>query len=170
MDAITLRVFAVSGFSGTGKTSLIEDLIKELKSRGYSVSVVKSSREDIEPPKGTDTYRHLTASASPVVLLGPNTTTIRYQHRLNSGAIFSQVDADIVLLEGFKSALIPRVFCVGKRGLNEDTIPEQTHAIVTWNRTDMKKHSEIPILYTRETDRIADLILQNAVQPNQVDF
>jgi molybdopterin-guanine dinucleotide biosynthesis protein B len=163
-------VFAVSGFSGTGKTSLIEELIKELKSRGYSVSVIKSSREDVGPPEGTDTHRHVTASARPVTLVGPNTTTIRYQRRLSVSDILSKIDAEIVLLEGFKSAHIPRVFCIGKRGLNEDNIPKQTHAIVTWNRADTEKPTNIPVLHTRQIDTIADLVLQHAAKPSEIEF
>ncbi len=163
-------MFAVSGFSGTGKTSLIENLIKELKSRGHSVSIIKSSREDIGPPEGTDTHRHITASANPVTLVGPSTTTIRYQRRLNSRDILSKFDADIVLLEGFKSAHIPRVFCIGKRGFNEDNIPEQTHAIVSWNKTDTEETTQIPILHSRQVEEITDLVLQYAVTPNEVEF
>jgi molybdopterin-guanine dinucleotide biosynthesis protein B len=49
-----MRVFAVAGYSSTGKTTLVEALIRELTRRGYSVSTIKSTNEEIKDMKGTD--------------------------------------------------------------------------------------------------------------------
>ncbi len=36
-----MKVLTVTGLSGSGKTTVIENLIKELKRRGYSIGSVK---------------------------------------------------------------------------------------------------------------------------------
>jgi molybdopterin-guanine dinucleotide biosynthesis protein MobB len=41
-----MRVFAISGLSGTGKTTLLERLVRELVRKGYSVATLKSTQED----------------------------------------------------------------------------------------------------------------------------
>ncbi|MFO7836095.1 MAG: molybdopterin-guanine dinucleotide biosynthesis protein B [Candidatus Thorarchaeota archaeon] len=164
------RVFAVSGFSGTGKTTLVENIVKELAERGYSVGTVKSSKEDIFPPEGTDTYRHLKASAHPVVLLGPSSTIIRYTQRLPSAELLSRIDADIVVFEGFKSASVPRVLCVGDHMIEDSSIPNRTHAIVSWEPTKIEESISIPVLQSHEIDEIAAIILDHAVDSSEVDF
>ena len=39
-----MRIFAVSGFSKTGKTTTIAAITKELTARGLSVGIIKDSR------------------------------------------------------------------------------------------------------------------------------
>ncbi|UCE43231.1 MAG: molybdopterin-guanine dinucleotide biosynthesis protein MobB, partial [Candidatus Aminicenantes bacterium] len=36
-----MKIFAFAGISDTGKTHLIQELIRELKNREYTVSVIK---------------------------------------------------------------------------------------------------------------------------------
>ncbi|TFG08206.1 molybdopterin-guanine dinucleotide biosynthesis protein B [Candidatus Thorarchaeota archaeon] len=167
---MSLRVFAVSGYSGTGKTSLIERLVQALKHRGYSVGVVKSSKEDVSPPEGTDTFRHLKATASPVILLGPSTTTIRYQRRLESIELLSAIEADFVLLEGFKSIALPRVLCIGDQRLDKSKIPEGTYAIIAWDKTELDEQIHLPVLQSDETDRIVSLVEASAMKYEHIRF
>ena len=51
----SMRVFAVSGFSDTGKTTLVEHIVRELASQGYSIITVKSSQHAPREGEGTDT-------------------------------------------------------------------------------------------------------------------
>lgn len=164
------RIFAISGFSGTGKTTLVKNLVKHLTERGYSVGTVKSSKYDILPPEGTDTYIHLKASAHPVVLLGPSTTTIRYTRRLSQSEVLERIDADIVVFEGFKSSSIPRVWCVGDQSIDQMNIPDRTHAIISWKSTEIEDAHSLPVLQSDAIDEIADMIEEYAVDPNQVQF
>ncbi len=149
---------------------LIERLVLALKKRGYSVGVIKSSKEDIRPPQGTDTFRHLKASASPVVLLGPNTTTVRYQRRLESSELFFTIKVDLILLEGFKSIALPRVLCIGDQELNKSRIPKGTYAIITWEKTDLEEQISLPVIQSDETERIVSLIESSAMEYEHIRF
>ena len=66
-----MKVAGFAGFSGAGKTTLIERLIPALKARGLRVSVVKHAhhRFDIDHP-GKDSFRHRQAGAFEVVVDG----------------------------------------------------------------------------------------------------
>ncbi|TFF91696.1 molybdopterin-guanine dinucleotide biosynthesis protein B [Candidatus Thorarchaeota archaeon] len=165
-----LRVFAISGYSGTGKTSLIVRLVQALRDRGYSVGVVKSSKEDIGPPEGTDTFRHWQAHAGPVVLMGPESTTIRYRKRLESSEVFSAIKADFILLEGFKSMALPRVLCIGDEDLDRSKIPEGTYAIITWDKGRMEDSIHLRVLQSDEIEEITSLIEANAMEYQHIRF
>ena len=64
-----MKVVGFAGYSGAGKTTLVERLIPVLKQRGLRVSVVKHAhhRFDIDHV-GKDTWRHRQAGAFEVVV------------------------------------------------------------------------------------------------------
>jgi len=63
-----MKVVAFAGFSGAGKTTLIERLIPVLRERGQRVSVVKHAHHGLEVDHpGKDTWRHREAGAYEVV-------------------------------------------------------------------------------------------------------
>src|SRR5579864_3676610 len=64
-----MKVIGFAGFSGAGKTTLVERLIPALKREGQRVSVIKHAHHkfDIDHP-GKDTYRHREAGAFEVVV------------------------------------------------------------------------------------------------------
>ena len=110
-----MKVFGFAGYSGSGKTTLIEQLIPRFVSRGLKVSLIKHAHHafDIDQP-GKDSYRHRAAGASEILLTssqrwalmhalrGAPEPGLREQLRLFS-------PCDLVLVEGYKSADIPKI-------------------------------------------------------------
>jgi molybdopterin-guanine dinucleotide biosynthesis protein B len=159
-----MRVFAVSGLSGTGKTTLVEQLVQALKSGGYSVATVKSSKEDYSSPEGTDSWRHERAGANPVILLGPNTTSIRYAKRLKISQVLQGQNVDFLLIEGMKEEQLPRIWCVGNRTIDPKGIPPMTVAIVTWEYPTVNpKGVKEPIYAINEIERLSQVVIKEAV-------
>ena len=64
-----MKVVGFAGYSGAGKTQLLERLIPALRMRGLRVSVAKHAHHDfdIDHP-GKDTYRHREAGAFEIVV------------------------------------------------------------------------------------------------------
>lgn len=102
--------FAVAGWKNSGKTTLVERLVAEFRSRGLRVATVKRSHDaflmDVE---GTDTDRHRKAGAEAVVMVGPNGWSVA---RTGSEPSVDEVlDAlaghDLVIAEGYKSSTLP---------------------------------------------------------------
>jgi molybdopterin-guanine dinucleotide biosynthesis protein B len=145
-----MRVFAISGLSGTGKTTLLERLVHELVRKGYSVATLKSTQEDVSEPEGTDTSRHQRAGAKTTVLLGPQSTTIRYGRRMTLRAIFADSDFDFLLVEGMKRSKIP-----------------ETIAAVAWDQP--KDTAEIPVIQEGELNTLVDIIEKHAVELSQLE-
>lgn len=111
---MSVKVVAFVAKSGTGKTTLLEKVITELKQRGYRVGVVKhdAHRFDIDRP-GKDSYRFTAAGADTMLLSSPDKLAMVKKHPEAPSieelleTYFS--DEDIVLTEGFKKSSLPKI-------------------------------------------------------------
>ena len=100
--------------SGTGKTTLLEKVIAELKLRGYRVGCVKhdAHKFEIDHP-GKDSYRLTTAGADTMLISSPEKLAIVKQHAEPPpieeliATYFS--DVDLILTEGFKKSGLPKI-------------------------------------------------------------
>jgi molybdopterin-guanine dinucleotide biosynthesis protein MobB len=165
------RIFAISGFSGSGKTTLLSKLVEGLRKDMNSVAVIKSSKDDVLAPSGTDTRYHQDAGADPVVLLGPNTTTIRYRARKDLIEIFSEMNTDYILLEGFKQYNIPRFWCIGNKEEIPHSSSENIKAIVKWNKSEEGVDSnQTPIIMIDEVETLLDIVKKEAILLNEFEL
>jgi molybdopterin-guanine dinucleotide biosynthesis protein B len=107
-------IVSIVGNSKSGKTTLIEKLIQELKSRNHRVATIKHAPQGTtfdEPDK--DTWRHLQAgsevtivsSKDKMVLIKPVAPDIT----LDEIARLLGEDYDIILAEGFKQDKAPKI-------------------------------------------------------------
>ena len=110
-----MRLFGFAGWSGSGKTTLIERIVPLLVARGLRVSLVKHAHHafDIDQP-GKDSWRHRRAGCTEVLI----TSALRWAlvHELGNGpelslreAIAHVAPCDLLLIEGFKTAPIPKL-------------------------------------------------------------
>lgn len=115
-----MEVVCVVGSSDSGKTTLIESLVKRLGEEG-SVATVKSIHHDIEiDTPGKDTHRHRTAGAETVVGLTP---TLSFQITAGGKEAADSETAllaetverlrdegyDYLLIEGFHNCSYPKL-------------------------------------------------------------
>ena len=107
-------VVAIVGKSKSGKTTLIEKLISELKSRGYRVATIKHATRGLALDKpGKDSWRHMQAgseataivSSDRIVLIKPVTHSVGLDEIVH----FFGEDYDIILAEGFKQSGAPKI-------------------------------------------------------------
>ena len=105
---MNMLVLSIIGKSKSGKTTLIEKLIPELKSQGFRVGTVKHAHHgfEIDHP-GKDSFRHREAGAEIVVLSSKDKIAVQRntQKELSLNEIvqtYFPADLDVVLVEGFK--------------------------------------------------------------------
>ena len=102
-----MRVVAIVGHQGSGKTTLIERLIPAVKARGLRVSTIKHTHHhhiELDTP-GKDSYRHRIAGADEVIVASDSGwARIAASTEPASLPILlgSLRPVDLVLVEGFK--------------------------------------------------------------------
>ncbi|MFW9793804.1 MAG: molybdopterin-guanine dinucleotide biosynthesis protein B [Candidatus Thorarchaeota archaeon] len=163
-----MRVFAVSGYSGTGKTNLVEVIVSTLVERGYSVATIKSGKHEAGPEEGTDTWKHTQAGASATIYLKASNVSEKLRDRISDNDLTQLSKHDFLIIEGMKSVDIPRFWCIGDANLNPDDIPENTQAIVTLSEK-QNVISNIPILTTDNIGKIVDIVEIKSVDISEVD-
>ena len=63
-------IVSIVGRSKSGKTTLIEKLIVELKARGYHIATAKHTHRDMTPPESDkDSDRHLKAGSEASMII-----------------------------------------------------------------------------------------------------
>ena len=106
-----MLTIAVIGSKDSGKTTVTEVLIRELTRKGYKVATVKHIPEQnfTIDTEGKDTWRHAKAGASKVISVAPKEIAVIHKvetEKLSLDDILQHCeDADIVILEGFKSLI-----------------------------------------------------------------
>ncbi|MGN0314256.1 MAG: molybdopterin-guanine dinucleotide biosynthesis protein B [Fusicatenibacter sp.] len=155
-------LFAVSGVKNSGKTTLIEKLIPELRNRGLCVAVMKHDGHDFEPDvPGSDSFRYKAAGAyGSAVFSKSKYMIVKEQLDVSYESLSAAFpEADIILVEGLKYSSLPKIELVRKG--NSDTCicnPKNVVAIIS---DFIPEHEEgILILTFDETERLAELILE----------
>jgi molybdopterin-guanine dinucleotide biosynthesis protein MobB len=107
-------IISIVGKSKSGKTTLIEALIPELKSRGYRIATIKHSvhRLNFDRPD-KDSWRHIQAGSDATAIVSPDQIalikSITREPDLNKVALLFGEDYDIILTEGFKHSSVPKL-------------------------------------------------------------
>ena len=115
--AMMIPVVSFVGHSNSGKTTLLEKVVRELKIRGYRVAIVKHTHHDFEIDRpGKDTWRLTQAGGDIVVLASANKLTI-VEHldeepALDEISALFKAKVDIVLTEGYKNGNTPKIVVV----------------------------------------------------------
>ncbi|MCI5160141.1 MAG: molybdopterin-guanine dinucleotide biosynthesis protein B, partial [Candidatus Electrothrix sp. AUS1_2] len=102
-------VITFIGWHDSGKTTLAVQVVRLLKERGYSMAVIKSTKDTglLPNQEGTDTGAYSRAGADAVTLLAPDQlvlTVPRAEKNLPALARRFFADMDLVVGEGFKEA------------------------------------------------------------------
>ena len=107
-------IVSIVGKSKSGKTTLIEKLLGELKSRGYKVATVKhTSQKLVFDEPGKDSWRHTQAGSEAVIISSPDKLVLikplREEPSLEEIAHLAGEDYDLILTEGFSEGNAPKI-------------------------------------------------------------
>ena len=151
------KAFCITGWSNSGKTTLIEGLIACLSAKGLRVSVIKHSHHAVMPDRpGSDTERYLRSGAAAAAFVGEGGGIIRYESPTLDGLLRAVGDADIVLVEGYdQEARLPMIE-VWRDAAQPMRSPEAWRAAIV---TEQPVDTNLPVFRPDETARLADYLL-----------
>ncbi len=158
-----MLVFAITGYSGTGKTTLVESIVREFGSQGYTIITVKNSQHEPREGEGTDTWKHQLAGAIESFFRGPS----------NRGKPLKEIVggfvSDFIIIEGMKTSPIPKFWCIGDSQVG-DTIPVDVKAIISWDASRVEEKYGIPILDSENIKQIVSIIRREAIDLDQLEI
>ena len=156
-----IPLLGITGYSGTGKTTLLEKLLPELKALGIRVSIIKHSHHNTQIDKpGKDSWRMKEAGAQQVALAcddrwalmteTPKPVSLKY--------LAQQFDSnltDLILVEGFKHEPLNKILLHRKD--NSRALPELDSYVIAV-ATDYPLITQIPTLDINNIASIAQFI------------
>lgn len=157
MPAIPVMAFAA--YSGTGKTTLIEKIIRCLKGRGIRLAVVKHDAHDFDiDHKGKDSWRFTQAGADVTVISSGTKTAVIEQRPRSIQEIVDRIEGvDLVLVEGYRNQNLPVIgICREETGKGFAAETEAFVALVTDGEAPA---CGIPCFGLEEVEAISDFIL-----------
>jgi len=161
---MSLPLIAIVGWSGTGKTTLLQQVIPILLSKGIRAGLIKHTHHemDVDTP-GKDSYLLRKAGASQVMVASSERWALMCEtpekQSIDLPYLLSRMDhsvLEIVLVEGFKEESVPKIILwrAGIKGGIEELLDEQVIAVAS----DQKLALNVPVLDINRPDSVADFI------------
>ena len=159
-------VISIVGKSESGKTTLIERLIPELKRRGYRIGIVKHAHHGFDMDrKGKDSYRHRQAGADTVMIASPSQIAIikDVPNECLDDLIPYFSDMDLLITEGFKRDRAPKIEIVrAERHQHPACLEDDTLLAMV---SDTPLEVTVPQFATTDIQAIAEFIVSRCL-PN----
>jgi molybdopterin-guanine dinucleotide biosynthesis protein B len=161
-------LLAIAAWSGTGKTTLLKQLIPQLNERGIRPGLIKHTHHDVDIDQpGKDSYELRKAGAAQTIVANQKRwalmTETPAEKELDLRWLSSRMDAsslDLVLVEGFKHEPVPKILLY-RDGLSHQ--PEELeideHVIAVASDIALKL-IKIPELDINAPGKIADFIAE----------
>ncbi len=167
MQHAHVPILGFAAFSGTGKTTLLTQIIPILKHHGVRIGLIKHSHHNfqIDQP-GKDSFRLREAGASPVMLVSTHRRAIiteispEQEPRLDDQLkLLDQSELDLILVEGFKAEQFPKIE-LHRPSLNKPLLyPNDPNIIAIASDCTLETPDYLIQLDINQPEIIADFIL-----------
>jgi molybdopterin-guanine dinucleotide biosynthesis adapter protein len=165
-----MKVVGFAGYSGSGKTMLVERLIPALRLLGLRVSVVKHAHHkfDIDHP-GKDTWRHREAGAFEVAVASDRRFALMREFerpaQLSVHHLIAELyeGVDWVLVEGFKESNLLKIEVWRAETGKPVLYPQDDFvvAVATDAPSALPESTQRPVLDLNDPDAVAAWLVEN---------
>jgi len=109
-----IPIVSIVGKSDSGKTTLLEKLVKELASRGFRIGTIKHDAHTFEiDHEGKDSWRHKQAGASVTIISSPSKLALvadtDHDHTIFEIRALYMRGVDLIITEGYKRESYPKI-------------------------------------------------------------
>jgi len=165
-----IPIVSIVGKSDSGKTTFIEKLVPELTRRGYRIATVKHDVHGFEVDReGKDSWRHKQAGAHTVVLSSP--TKVALIRDVEKDLTLEEIrdslirDVDLILSEGFKRDVQPKIEIFRKEKHKKLLCTKQDHLIAIVS--DKKFRVGVSCFSLDDARGVADFLERKYLQPER---
>ena len=169
-----IPVLGFAAYSGTGKTTLLKQLLPLLHQHSIRTAVIKHAHHDFEiDHEGKDSYELRKAGANQVLVGSKKRWALIVEN--NPGeepglADFirrlDQRQLDLILVEGFKPEEIPKIELIRSGIGNQPFYPKDDSIIAVATDKKLEIATGLPVLDLNDPLAITDFILSRFFQKN----
>ena len=161
-------ILGFCAYSGTGKTTLLAQLIPILRNRGIQVGVIKHAHHNFEMDReGKDSFRFRQAGATEVMLASSRRWVLLHENSEEAdpdpGELLQRMNLDhldLVLVEGFKHHMLPKIE-IHRPSLGRDMMhPDLPGIIALASDETPSDNLDIPWLDLNHPEKIAEFIIE----------
>lgn len=157
-------IVQIVGYKNTGKTTMVCRLTERFKQAGYKVATVKRDAHDFQmDTPGTDTWKHQAAGADFTAITSAARTAILKRRPESLQQLIGQLaEADVVLIEGFKTEAYPKIIMLRTEAdLELLRQCSNTIAAASWPEAValVSERTDLPVFQIDQTAELYDMLL-----------
>ena len=160
----TPPLIGIAGWKKSGKTTLAVRLIEEFTRRGYRVSSVKHAHHAFQIDDGdTDSAKHRKAGSGQVAIVSSKrwalVTELRDEPEPDFAEVIASLDpCDLVIVEGYKSAAIPKIEARRVAAHERKPLADSDPHVVAIAADHEVTGTGLPVFALDDVARIADFV------------
>lgn len=155
-------ILSIVGKSDSGKTTLLEKVVRELKLRGYRIATIKHDAHSFEiDHEGKDSWRHKQAGADVSIISSPAKLAVvadtDHDHTLAEIRDRFVQGVDIIISEGYKRENHPKIE-VFRSELHRELLCTDDENLVAIAGDPAKPPQRVPVFGLNDHQGICDFI------------
>ena len=161
-----MKVFGLAGWSGSGKTTVMVNLLPEIIKRGFTDSTVKHAHHnfDIDRP-GKDSYEHRRAGATEVMISSINRWALMHELVNKTEPPLTELmkqmsPVDLVIVEGFKWEPHLKIE-IHRPSLGKPLLQPDDNNIIAVASDERLDSLNVPVIPLGDISSIADFIVDS---------
>lgn len=161
---MTKRIFGITGWKNSGKTTLTVRLVEELTRRGWRISTVKHAHHDFDIDiEGTDSFRHRKAGAGEVAIVSARRWALMHELQGEEEPSLTQIierlaPCDLVLVEGYKRSPHKKIEARRRDGRKGERLSPDDPNVVAVASDHPAPEESVPVFDLDDIPNIADFI------------
>ena len=159
------KLFGITGWKNSGKTTMTERLVTCLTARGYRIATIKHAHHNFDIDReGTDSWRHREAGAAEVAIVSSQRYAI--MHENTSGEeepslweiAAKMAPCDLIIVEGYKRETHKKIELRRKGSHAGPPLSRDDPSIVAIASDHPQPGETIPVFGIDDIEQIADFI------------
>jgi molybdopterin-guanine dinucleotide biosynthesis protein B len=164
-----IPIVSIVGKSDSGKTTLLEKIVRELRSRGYRIATIKHDAHSFEiDHEGKDSWRHKRAGANMTIISSSTKMALvadtDHDHSLSELRDKLISDMDLIISEGYKRETHPKIE-VFRSEMRRDLLCEKDDNLVAIAGDPSNPPEGIPVFDLNDPGPLCDFIVKRFIRP-----
>lgn len=165
-------IIGFAAYSGTGKTTLLEQVLPLLRAAGIRLAVIKHAHHDFDiDQSGKDSYRLRQAGAQQMLIASQHRSALmienEHEQEPQLADLIGQLhikDIDLIIVEGFRHEAFPKIE-LHRPSLGKPLLSDSDKHIVAIASDEPRSHNtSLPLLDINNPQQVADFIREQIVQ------